>query len=611
MTQIIALIIFLSFPLWFVIIVKIFETVYLWQVKEYRLDRVLSHYKYEGSLSLNDEFELIIRITILVTLAMYAISPLSIALGIAVILVLVYYDLKALKDLSRLMHKKMHRPSLKSPRNLLILLLVGIIYILPYLYIGYLLSSFGSIEVYQNVFINNLPELSGDVLFSTPLATQADGVTIISLPLFVTLYSICAAVLLDLFVALIVPVMAFITSPISILKRKMLIAEATRKMQDLPNIKVIAVTGSYGKTTTKEIIAQILGKKYRLIKTEKHNNTEVGIAKTILAQANKDIQIFVAEMGAYKIGETAACARIAKPNVAIITGIDEQHMSLYGNFKNILDSTMEVVDELTEDGTVILNGDNDYCVRLAEKIDHRKRLYFTNERSEKLTRKSQAPIDENLYVSGLEEDEKGLSFGFVFDGEIGKIKTNITAKHNAGNISAAIITAVEMGVSVKEVCEIINGIKFELPYLSVKDGQNGAKLIDDGYNINPSGYYAGLKFLAGQATKGRKWVLTQGFIELGDEKESTYQKVAAETIKNSGGIISSDLELCAEISEQLNPQGDSAGGKPAPDFRVVYVDSVFDIPLFVKRDVAEGDIVLIEGPLPGQVLDKIYLQNKQ
>jgi UDP-N-acetylmuramoyl-tripeptide--D-alanyl-D-alanine ligase len=380
------------------------------------------------------------------------------------------------------------------------------------------------------------------------------------------------------------------------LRRAMLISRATKKLKQFPQIRIIAVTGSYGKTTTKEIIEQIINKKFNTIKTQKHNNTEVGIAKTILNQANKDTRIFVAEMGAYKLGETEACARIAPPDIAIITGIDEQHMSLYGSFKAIIKSTLEIVDELKPNGVVILNGDNDYCLRLAEQINKPKRIYFTNEfyGAKPGNKKTSSPLDENLYISDVSETEKGLMFTVAYKGDREKIKTNIKAKHNVGNVACAIITACELGLELKEIIRIINGTEFTMPYLAIKYGINNARVIDDGYNINPSGYYAGLKYLSEQSVIGKKWVLTQGFIELGDEKESTYKKVAKETIKLSDGVITNDIDLCIALTDAKK------------DFNVAYTESVFNISLLAKRDVQEGDLILIEGPFPKQVLDKLY-----
>jgi UDP-N-acetylmuramoyl-tripeptide--D-alanyl-D-alanine ligase len=601
MVQFAALIVFLSLPIWIVLIMRLLETVYLWQVKEYRIDRVLSHLRYEGSLSLNDEFELAMRIALLTMLVVYYLSPLSLVLSTTIVLVIVYYDFRAFSDLRKMLFRKFHRPALKSPRNLLIVVGALLIMALPYVYIVWAMADLRMIPVFQNIAVQNPPQSANQVIWNMPLAIEKDGLTIISLPLLVAIYSLTVGILCDLLLGMIVAGLVFVTAPLSVIRRKLIIRQAQAKIKTLKHLRVVAVTGSYGKTTTKEILAQILATKFKTIKTEKNNNTEVGIAQTILKKITRDTRIFIAEMGAYKLGETKACAEVARPDIALITGIDEQHISLYGNFKAIIDSTLEIVDMLKPGGLVIINGDNEYCLRIAGMITARKVIYFTNygqqsvigSRELKKMPKATLPRDENMYISDIEEKEQGLAFTIGFHNMLEHVSTNIKARHNVGNIAAAIITASELEIDLKEVAKIVDGIEFKLPYLTSKAGVNNSILIDDGYNINPSGYYAGLDYLAKQKTQGKKWVLTQGFIELGEEREKTYKTAAEETVKNAQALMTTDLDLHIAVQE-LNQ-----------DFKSVFVESVFDIPLAFTRDIAAQDMVLIEGPLPKQVLDAI------
>jgi len=535
---------------------------------------------------------------------MYAISPLSTVLGISAILAIIYYDLRALKVLSKIIHSKMHRPAIKSPRNFLIVMISLIFCIAPYVYLYYTLSGFDVVTVSQKIVSQTVQEsnVQGVIFNQIPLATKSNGMTIISLPLLVSLYSISVGIILDLGVAFFVTIGVYMTAPLSIFKKRMLISRAKQKMKKLSGMKVVAVTGSYGKTTTKEIIEHLVSKKFNTIKTEKHNNTDVGIAKTILEQANSKTEVFIAEMGAYKLGETADCARIAPPDIAIITGIDEQHISLYGSFKNIIDSTMEIVDELKPDGVVVINGNNEYCQKIAQKItDKNKVLYYVEEFPDTKSEKTPIldfPNDGNCYIPLVKETTRGLEFKVAYKGEVETINTAIKAKYNAGNIAAAVVTSAELGQSLKDVAEILNKDDFDLPYLNIKNGINKSQIIDDGYNINPSGYFAGLKFLNSQPATGKKWVVTQGFIELGDERDNTYKKVASETVKYADGIITNDLDLASHFVELANK------------IEVIYCEEVFDIPLRYKINVKEGDMALVEGPLPKQVLDKIYVKAK-
>jgi UDP-N-acetylmuramoyl-tripeptide--D-alanyl-D-alanine ligase len=604
MNALIALIFFLSAPFLLVILTRVLEYIYLWQVKEYRLDRVISHLKYEGSWSYSDEFSISIRVSVLITLLMYYLSPLSSALAIALIVALVFYSFNAFDDLHKILHKKMRRPSLKSPRNILILFSTLIVIALPFAYILFLLNQFNAIPVFQNIVIDNINNPANVFPLNMQLAVKTEDIVIVSLPIYLSIFAIASCVAIDLAIPLITTVFVYLTAPLSILKRKYIIWKAKRKMSSITDLVVIAVTGSYGKTTTKEILYQMISKNFVTVKTEKNNNTEVGIAQTILNKINNRTEVFVAEMGAYKLGETLECTKIAKPSIAIITGIDEQHISLYGSFKAIIDSTMEIVDGLKPEGVVILNGDNEYCMRLATLIKARKILYFTNQFQNKIispqnsSKKKEVenvefPHDENMYISNVEQEARGLSFTLAYKNYIQKIKTNIKAKHNIGNIVAAILSASELGLDIEEIVKLVNEMDFELPYLAIKPAANNSQLIDDGYNINPSGYYAGIKFLSEQKIKGKKWVITQGFTELGEERANTYKAVATATVKSADGIITSDLFLYESIKDEDDK------------FKAVYVENIFDLPVIYRRDIQTGDMVLIEGPLPGQVLNNI------
>src|SRR3989338_6955143 len=126
-------------------------------------------------------------------------------------------------------------------------------------------------------------------------------------------------------------------------------------------------TGSYGKSSTKEFVAQILSKKYEVLKTTGNENTEFGIARKIRDFLEKSTEFFVAEMGAYKQGEIKKLTAIVKPSVAIITGIEEQHLSLFGNLENIKKTKFELIEALPPDGIAIFNLSNAYCLELAER----------------------------------------------------------------------------------------------------------------------------------------------------------------------------------------------------------------------------------------------------
>jgi UDP-N-acetylmuramyl pentapeptide synthase len=163
---------------------------------------------------------------------------------------------------------------------------------------------------------------------------------------------------------------------------------------------------------------------------------------------------------------------------------------------------------------------------------------------------------------------------------------------------AAILVAMELGMNMKEIVKTINEIEFVVPYLNIYKGINKSRILDDGYNVNPTAFIAAINYLDSLKIKSTKWIMTQGMIELGDEKKQIYRKIAQLIVKKVDGLYTSDRYLLEEV-KNLNPE-----------FKGVLVNSVFDFPIYYKYVVKENDIVLLEGPFPQIVLDKIYLGSR-
>ena len=171
-------------------------------------------------------------------------------------------------------------------------------------------------------------------------------------------------ILLLLFFYLATPILItaiiLFTNPFFNFQKKRIIKKAMAKMRTLKKIKVIGITGSYGKTSTKEFLDVILSEKYRVIKTTGNNNTNIGVAKTVLNKVNDNYDYFICEMGAYKIGEIEEICGIVKPEIGILTGINEQHLDLFGSIENTVKAKFELIEALSKKGVAILNRDNKY-----------------------------------------------------------------------------------------------------------------------------------------------------------------------------------------------------------------------------------------------------------
>lgn len=243
--------------------------------------------------------------------------------------------------------------------------------------------------------------------------------------------------------------------PLEIYYKNKIMAAAKKKLDSLPNLKIVAITGSYGKTSTKDMLYTLLWKKFKVVKTPKSFNTPLGLAQTILDYLKPNTQIFIAEIGAYKIGDIKKLTQFLRPNIGVITAIGPQHLERFGSMENITKSKMELIENLPKNGVGILN---------FKKID---------------------------------------------------IDLPLQGEHHRQNFAAAATVAMQLGMTLAEIKERVRWLQPTPHRLEVKKIEN-IIFIDNSYNTNPESANASLKLLAG-FEKNRKIIITPGFVELGKE----------------------------------------------------------------------------------------------
>lgn len=296
----------------------------------------------------------------------------------------------------------------------------------------------------------------------------------------------------------------------SILYKKILIYQARRKMQDLSDLKVIGITGSYGKTSTKEFLAAILGGKYRIVKTPDFCNTDIGVAKYILGQLRPGHEIFVVEMGAYKKGEIKAICDIVKPKIGIITGINEQHMELFGSLANTKKTKFELIESLPEDGIAIFNGNNNHCRQM---LDWAKKLGLATYGFK---------TDTNTQNIKIFTDH--IEFDLIRKNKNYPLKVNLLGKQAIENVLAAIYAAESLGMSLGEIQEGISKIVSPDKTMKLVAAKNDLLLVDDTFNANPDGVMAALEYM--KEFSGKKILVLTPLIELGDRAAAIHKKIA-------------------------------------------------------------------------------------
>ena len=289
--------------------------------------------------------------------------------------------------------------------------------------------------------------------------------------------------------------------------------KAKKKLSSMPNLKIIGITGSYGKTSCKNILADVLSAKYSVLATDKSINTFNGLMITVNNKLSKFDECFIAEMGAYVKNEINGLCELVNPKYGIITTIGTAHLESFGSEKNIQEGKMELIEYLPENGVGVLNRDDEkqksYKIK---KKKHCKILWVGIDTKD----------DVDVRATNIKCSSEGTSFSCIFKGDKKKyqFKTKLLGKHNVYNIISALALGYELGIDVEKLQNAVKKIKTVEHRLELKKFPKFYQ-IDDAYNSNPVGAKSALDVLA--LMKGIKVVVTPGMIELG-EKEKYYNK---------------------------------------------------------------------------------------
>ncbi|MDP4010399.1 MAG: Mur ligase family protein, partial [Candidatus Spechtbacteria bacterium] len=303
--------------------------IYLWQVKEYRFDRMKVHFELNSSrrLILNKQ-NLFLGALLVANLFPF---------GLLIILAaLMYYGFFASRAFQYLQNNTLKAPKFTF-RAILIMALVLVLY------------GAGTTLMFTRAFDGIL------VWFvAADLATP-----------FIVLLAVSA------------------TQPLFTFLKNKVMQRAAKKREKMQDLLVIGITGSYGKSSIKEILAHILSKKFKVLKTPENINADIGVAQVVLKQLKKEHEVFIVEMGAYKKGEIEKTTKVAQPQISIMTGINLQHVSLFGNLASIQQAKYELVEALPEKGLALFNGDDEHTRALFRQCKTPKRLYATDPLADK------------------------------------------------------------------------------------------------------------------------------------------------------------------------------------------------------------------------------------
>lgn len=358
---------------------------------------------------------------------------------------------------------------------------------------------------------------------------------------------------------------------------------AQKKIKDYKKdygLKVLGITGSFGKTSVKFISDTILSEKLRVKNTPSSFNTPMGLSKIINNELEKDREVFIAELGAKVPGEIHEVSQLVQPDIGIITAIGPTHMHLFKTIENIQRTKYELIEDLPQDGIAIFNYDNDYVKPLADKI-LKKTFRYGIKDIEKL----------DVYADEITVSEEGSSFRLNIKGE-GNImcKTKLLGVHNISNLLASATAAHVLGLSLEEISRGISKVEPVEHRLSLMNTNNGTIVIDDAFNSNPVGFRAALDVL--KEFKGhRKIIITPGMVELGDMEEKENEKIGHEMAKVLDFAILVGKNRTKPIYNGLVAENFGAENI----FRVNSLNEATEVLAQISKT---GDVILFENDLP-------------
>ncbi|MEI8055495.1 MAG: UDP-N-acetylmuramoyl-tripeptide--D-alanyl-D-alanine ligase [bacterium] len=360
--------------------------------------------------------------------------------------------------------------------------------------------------------------------------------------------------------------------------------DACQRRRALLNLKVVGITGSFGKTTTKYVLAEILRQKFNTLMTPGSYNTTMGVTKVIRSDLKPTHDIFVVEMSAKKQGDIKELCELAKPQYGLITAIGEQHLESFKTLENIINTKNELIESLPPDGTAFFNADDINSQKLAKAAKCHVIRYGIEA----------AGTDTGLdyLVRDLTINEQGSNFTVVrmCDNSKAVFQTKLLGKYNIYNILGAIALASELGVELDEMLYSVKQLAAVPHRLALKRVGADIIFIDDAFNSNPVGSKMALEVLE-QISGKRKIIITPGMIELGAKEDEYNERFGKYIAQVCDYVILVGKEQTAALQRGLLAE-------KYPDSSLFVAVDFAAAKQHLEQILRAGDVVLFENDLP-------------
>lgn len=416
--------------------------------------------------------------------------------------------------------------------------------------------------------------VSAGVIFGTAGDPEVNGIHPQS-------YCMGTMLLLTIFSWAVVIAALVILMPVEKMINQRYLNDAARILRSMPDLKIIGVTGSYGKTSTKHYLNRILSEQFDVLMTPGSFNTPMGVVRTVREMMKPYNQIFICEMGAKQRGDVKEICDLVHPEMGIVTAVGPMHLESFKTIENVQATKFELVDALPSDGLAVVNNDFEQCAN--RKVDNVECERYAIEH----------PEESDFRALNISYDRNGTTFDVEGpDGlRIEGLRTKLVGSCNISNLLAAIIVALRLEVPVEKIRYAVSRIEQVEHRLNMKQTPGGVTIIDDAFNSNPSGSKMALDVLSHFKESGKRIVVTPGMIELGDRQRELNREL--------GEYIGTHADVAIVVGE-YNREAITEGIR-STDFdrkNLHEVGSFTEAQQLLATLLRSGDTVLYENDLP-------------
>jgi UDP-N-acetylmuramyl pentapeptide synthase len=384
--------------------------------------------------------------------------------------------------------------------------------------------------------------------------------------------------LLPTFSFLIIMLANSINAPLENRINKNYYNDAKRILNQMQNLTVIGITGSYGKTSTKHYLYRMLSEKYNVLMTPGSFNTTLGVVRTVREQMKSYHNVFIVEMGAKQPGDIKEICELVRPEIGIITAVGEQHLESFKSIENVQQTKFELIDALPSNGLAVLNYDYEY---IANRPVHNVPIVSYSMKD--------IPVDYHIGQIDYHINESRFEIKDK-DGNVELFSTKLIGSYNFSNLLAGYIVSKHLGLTADPLRIAISRIEQVEHRLNIKHTPAGIIIIDDAYNSNPYGAQMALDVIK-HFSSGQRIAVTPGFIEMGEKQYEANYELGKQMAGACDYVI-----IVNEYNREAIHKGLSDASFPQEN--IYPAPSFAEASAHLQQMAKKGDVILYENDLP-------------